>query len=275
MAAAHETGELTSKDFAWVSDTVKRLCGINLHHGKVELVRARLAKRVRQLGMQSYSAYIDHVCGDSSGDELKGMLDLLSTNQTSFFREPQHFDYLARHVVPSAPSPKLRIWSAGCSSGEEPYSIGMTLLESLPEHGPRDVMILGTDLSRRCVERARFGWYPRDKSQSVPPTLLTKYFTKATHEGKDGHRVAPVLHGLVHLARLNFLDPWPMKGPFDAIFCRNVMIYFDRDVQRALVARFASLLRPGGTFFTGAAESLMRFDGWLRYVRPTIYERLG
>jgi len=270
--------ELTPSQFRSISELVKRQCGINLHDGKVALVKARLSKRLRALGLTDFGAYMDHVQGDATGSELVAMFDALSTNLTHFFREPRHFEMLRERVIPAMlerhqKDRRLRIWSAGCSSGEEPYSVAITLHDVLGGLGGWDVGILGTDLSVRMLNIAQRGVYPPDRLQTVGPRLLLDHFTCELDRGRQTHRVKEPLRRAVQFARLNLMDPWPMKGQFDAIFCRNVMIYFDKASQGELIERFWQQLAPGGTLFIGHSESLAGVRHRFRYVQPTVYEK--
>jgi len=270
---------LTETQFNEISEFVKGQCGINLHDGKKELVKARLGKRLRALGLPDFEAYMEHVRQDAAGDELVTMLDALSTNLTSFFRESDHFEYLARHVLPRAATkaggaaPRLRLWSAGCSTGEEPYSLAITLAEHVANLGRWDARILATDLSTRVLARAREGVYDADRVAGLPSALVAKHFTALRDDGGRRYRVREGLRRLVTFARLNLVEEWPMRGPFDAIFCRNVMIYFDKPTQGRLVERFGNLLAPGGTLCIGHSESLAGVCHSLRYVQPTVYEK--
>jgi chemotaxis protein methyltransferase CheR len=264
----------TEAQFLEISAFVKNLCGINLHDGKRELVRARLAKRLRTLGLTDFEQYLELVRHDASGNELVAMLNALSTNLTSFFREADHFAYLAERVLPRlAAGGRLRLWSAGCSSGEEPYSMAMTLAESLGDPGKRDVRILATDLSTSVLARAAEGVYGADRVDTLPPGYLGKYFTPRGDRHARSYQVSGPLRDLITFARLNLMEKWPMKGPFDVIFCRNVMIYFDKPTQSRLIGRFHEILSPGGTLCIGHSESLAGVRHDFRYVQPTVYEK--
>ncbi|HOW17859.1 MAG TPA: protein-glutamate O-methyltransferase [Phycisphaerae bacterium] len=271
--------ELTDEQFERISDLVKSLCGINLHQGKKELVKARLSKRLRALGFAGFDEYIRYVQNDGGGDELVAMLDAISTNLTSFFREPGHFDYLAEQVLPgiaarAGPGRRsLRIWSAGCSTGEEPYTIAIVTAECLPDPDSWDVRILATDLSTRVLAQARQGLYGADRLKDVPGLLVSRYFTCVETRPRRLYRVNDHLRGRVTFARLNLLGPWPMRGPFDVIFCRNVMIYFDKPTQARLVERFWELLAPDGVLFVGHSESLAGVKHRFEYVQPTVYRK--
>ena len=261
----------TVAQFERIRRLVHDACGIHLHAGKETLVQARLARRLRALGMSGFDAYLDHVQAPGSG-ELAAMLDVLTTNKTSFFREAAHFDYLAQ-VLPAiqdASRRPLRLWSAGCSTGEEPYTMAMVLRETLGAQRVRDARILATDLSSEVLVRARAATYAEAVMADVPAPLRERYFERVDGVGS---RVTADLGGMVRLARLNLQGAWPMRGPFDVIFCRNVMIYFDKATQERLVGRFAAMLRPGGLLFVGHSESLSGIRHELRYVAPAVYER--
>lgn len=265
--------ELSQSQFQKISQTVYRLCGINLQSGKEGLVKTRLTKRLRALGLAGFKEYLEYVEGDASQKELATMIDLLTTNKTSFFRESQHFDFLCQRVLPGlqTASRPVRFWSAGCSSGEEPYSLSILLHEHLPNIERRDVRILATDISARMLTKAREAIYDEDVVSDLPPPLLRKYFVCARTQPTRAYQVSDKARTLVRFARLNLMDAWPMKGPFDAIFCRNVMIYFDKPTQQRLVQRYYELLTPGGHLFVGHSESLTALSHNFRYVQPAVY----
>lgn len=270
-----ETGlmpiRLKKAQFERISQLVYRLSGINLHAGKSELVKARLIKRLRVLGLSSFEAYMEYLeCEDSKG-ELAAMIETMTTNKTSFFREPQHFEYLRQKIVPGLRGSRIRIWSAGCSSGEEPYSIAIVLNEDIPNLVVCDASILATDLSGRMLASAREGIYDSERLQDVPPLLIFKYFTCVQIRPTRSYRVIEPLRRYVRFARLNLMGEWPMRGPFDVIFCRNVMIYFNKPTQEQLVNRFWEILKPGGHLFVGHSESLTASSHKFRYVQPAVY----
>ena len=262
--------KLEKAQFEKISQLVYRSVGINLHPGKQELVKARLTKRLRALGLKSLDAYMEYLNYDNPEEELSALVDVMTTNKTNFFREPQHFDYLCRQIVPRLKDRKIRIWSAGCSSGEEPYSIAILLHEQIPDLALWDFQILATDLSTRMLDRAQKGIYEQS-CRDVPPLLMSKYFKCVEANPRRSYQVIERLRRQVHFARLNLIGEWPMKGPFDVIFCRNVMIYFDKPTQEQLVNRFWNLLKPGGHLFVGHSESLAGSSHKFRYVQPAIY----
>ena len=273
------TLELSERQFNEISDLVKSLCGINLHDGKKELVKARLTKRLRKLNMCSFADYMNLVKSDAGGNELTNMLDALSTNLTSFFRENEHFEYLAGQILPSIVNmseqtgKRLRIWSAGCSSGEEPYTIGMVANDQIPDLRSWDAKILATDISTRVLDRAAKAVYGADRVKTVPAQSRSRYFDCIETRPDRIFRIAEPVRSLVHFAQLNLMNHWPMQGPFDVIFCRNVMIYFDKVTQGRLINRFYELLAPGGTLFIGHSESLAGVEHKFQYTQPTIYQR--
>ncbi len=270
------TVELAENQLEKISELVKSLSGINLHDGKKELIKARLGKRLRKLEMHSFDQYIDYLADDSSGTELTAMLDAISTNLTSFFREHDHFEYVAKEVLTklvAAGQRRLKIWSAGCSTGEEPYSIAITACEKIPDLANWDARILATDLSTNVLRQAMEACYPAKRLESMLPQLRNKYFVPEQSGGERSYRVSDRIRRLVTFAHLNLMGNWPMRGPFNVIFCRNVMIYFDKPTRNKLVRRFFDLLAPGGTLLIGHSESLTGIQHKFKYVRPTIYTK--
>ena len=271
---------LSDAEFEQISDMVYDHCGINLHDGKKELVRSRLAKIIRQGHFSSFSEYMNFVAGDSSGQAFSDLIDSISTNLTSFFRESVHFDFLVDSYLPELITHKqrvgqlrLRAWSAGCSSGEEPYSIAITLLESLPDRSRWVVKLLATDISTRILKRAREGVYERERIEPVLPALKNRYLIMRSQNGQKRFEVVPALRQIINFKYLNLMQEWPFRGPIDFIFCRNVMIYFDKPTQQRLIDRFWKVLAPGGILFTGHSESLTGIQHQFEYVQPTIYRK--
>lgn len=261
---------LSAAQFEQVRRIVYEKCGINLTSGKEELVKSRLVKRLQALDLHSIEEYLQFVKRDLTGKELAQMLDVLTTNKTYFYREAAHFSYLCQEILPHLQQQKLRIWSAGCSSGEEPYTIGALLREHLKNVDRHDIRILATDLSMRVLEKARAGLYPAEAFHEMPPQLLQKYFTMTSPQPRT-YRVNDNVRKFVTFARLNLLAEWPMQGPFDVIFCRNVMIYFDLPTRDRLVNRYWQLLAPGGHLFIGHSESLNGIHHQYHYVQPAAY----
>ena len=265
-------------DFAFIATALHEDAGIHLPASKANLVYSRLAKRLRALGLESFRDYCDLVGSEEGADERTQMIAALTTNVTRFFREPHHFDHLRRKVVEPVAAEvrqgrRLRIWSAGCSTGQEPYSIALSILSLLPEARAYDVRILATDINPIVLDTARKGLYPAEEVVSVPADLRKGWMEPT---GTGTLRLDEAARGLVTFRPLNLIGAWPMKGPFDAVFCRNVVIYFDEKTQMRLLNRLTSLIRPGGYLYlghsermVGPAEALFRLDG------TTTYRKLG
>lgn len=269
---------LTDKEFREVSKLVYDHCGINLHEGKKELVRARLAKRLREGRFKSFREYFNYVTTDKSGVEFSILIDTITTNLTSFFRETHHFKFLEKEFLPALMARKqkkgdsrIRIWSAGCSSGEEPYSIAITVNEALENCGSWDAKILATDISTRMLDRAKQGIYNSSRVAPIGGMQKTKYLTSSRVRGERIYQVNDNLRQKIMFRYLNLGESWPIRGPIDVIFCRNVMIYFDKQTQEKLVNRFWDLLDSGGVLFTGHSESLTGIQHKYKYVKPTVY----
>lgn len=272
---------LSDREFQMFRDLIFEKSGINLHDGKKELLRTRLGKRLRSHGINTFREYYDFVRDDRSGDELVSLLDAISTNITSFFREINHFNFLRETVIPEtlerkkAPADQeFRVWSAGCSSGEEPYSLAFTLLEDARIPSSNQVKILATDISLQMLERAAQGLYPEERVGTVPAAARKRFFEKAPGDTQN-YRVREEARRVVHFKRFNLMTAaFPFKRRFDLIFCRNVMIYFDKPTQEALVNKFYQALANGGYLMIGHSESLTGIQHKFRYIRPTIYKRM-
>jgi chemotaxis protein methyltransferase CheR len=262
------TPQLSAASFGAIRDLIKSVAGIAMTPEKEELVKARLASRLRELKLNQYEEYLERVKSDRV--ELSNMVDVLTTNKTSFFREQQHFDFLVDTIFPvwRAERRPRQIWSAGCSSGEEPYTLSMLLQAHLPTV---DVRILATDLSLRVLTRAKAGRYTAAVVEDVPPELRRKYLTPVPKE--NAFDVTPDIKARISFARLNLMGEWPMKGPFDLILCRNVMIYFNDETRTMLARRYAELLAPKAVLMIGHAESLASLDQPLRLIKPAVYAR--
>ncbi|HSM88810.1 MAG TPA: protein-glutamate O-methyltransferase, partial [Desulfobacterales bacterium] len=258
--------ELNPKQFQKISDMVYRTAGINLKEGKEALVRSRLMKRLRVLGMSRVEDYIEFIDSDQGTGEVAALIDVMTTNKTSFFREVDHFHFLREQVLPGLNRTRVRFWSAACSSGEEPYTLAILLREHLPDVERKDVRILATDISRRMLDKALQAVYPQDVVDEVPSPAYRKYFTAQRKDRSGSWQVTAEARALVHFTYLNLMDPWPMKGPFQVIFCRNVMIYFDKPTQQELINRFWDYLEPGGHLFVGHSEGLSSVKHRFRYV---------
>ncbi len=267
--------DLDPRQFNKISDMVYRASGINLQQGKEALVRARLMKRLRSLGVERVEDYLAFIDSKQGAAEMACLIDVMTTNKTSFFREVEHFHFLRDQVLPEWTSARVRLWSAACSSGEEPYSLGMLLCEHLTGLEGRDVRILATDISRQMIAKARRAIYPTPATAELRSTPYGKYLIAAGGAGEQGCEVDERVRKLVHFVPLNLMEGWPMKGPFQVIFCRNVMIYFDRQTQQELVNRFWGYLAPGGYLFVGHSEGLSAIRHRFTYVRPAVYQKAG
>ncbi len=272
---------LSDRLFQQFSSLVYEECGIHLHKGKKSLLEARLAKRLRATGLTSPKEYYDFIHSEEGQEERIQFFNAVSTNLTYFFREPKHFEFLEQKALPEIVqrnrkegTSRIRIWSAGCSTGEEPYSIAMCVLENLDHAARWDFKILATDISTRVLQVAQNGVYEKSKIQNVPPALRSRYFLPYADGGRKGlYQVSKELKRVVTFRRLNLKDPYPFKGPFDVIFCRNVMIYFDKPTQEMLIQKMAHYLRPGGYLFVGHSESLTGLSHPLKYIKPAVYQK--
>ncbi|MBW2123551.1 MAG: protein-glutamate O-methyltransferase, partial [Deltaproteobacteria bacterium] len=247
--------------------------GISLGENKEALVAARVGKRMRALSIHDYRSYLERVVQDDKGEEIVHLLDAISTNVTSFFRESDHFDFLKRAVSEwlAHGQRRFRFWSAACSTGEEPYSLAMVLLEAA-EGRDIDLRILGTDISTRVLDACRAGVYDEEKIKDVPVTFRGRYFDRLNEGGAVFYAVKKTLKKMTIFKRLNLaIQPFPMKGPFDAVLCRNVMIYFDNETRGGLVDEIYRLLKHGGYLIIGHAESLMRLTNRFKLLKPSIY----
>lgn len=270
------TDNLDDATFDGFRQLILAASGISLQPGKEALVLARVAKRMRALGLIDPRAYLAHVEADATGAELVTLLDAIATNVTSFFREADHFTMLAEAFRGwrSSGQQRFRLWSAACSSGEEPYTIAMVLHEACGGQ-PVDFRVLATDLSTKILERAQRGLYTASALEPVPQDWRVRHFDRqSTADGEPLYSVKPALRERVLFRRLNLAaPPFPLQGPLDAVFVRNVMIYFDRETRQQLVAEAARLLKPGGYLFCGHAESLTGLSTSLQTVRPSVYRK--
>ncbi|WP_018873526.1 protein-glutamate O-methyltransferase CheR [Thioalkalivibrio sp. ALJ16] len=272
MAASEQLNE---RDFRRVVHLTQERTGIMLNDSKRELVYSRLKRRLRALGLESFDRYLDRVEGGDAG-ELEEFINALTTNLTAFFREAHHFEMLAGPALTSMrkrnPEGPLKIWSAGCSTGEEPYSIAMTLAEA---EGIGQARILATDIDSRVVQHADAGVYDAQRVTGIPRDRQRRWLLRGSGANEGRVRIRDELRSMVHFRQMNLFDDWPIKGPLDAIFCRNTLIYFDKPTQKQLVERFARLLRPEGFLFIGHSESLFRVTEAFRLLEQTVYRRVA
>jgi chemotaxis protein methyltransferase CheR len=273
-----EPPPLSDRDFASVQQLLYREAGIWLSPAKKALVVGRLSRRLRELKSPSFGAYLERVEADAL--ERVRLLDALCTHETHFFREPHHFDFLARDVLPrwrargcpdGGEPRRVRVWSAGCSSGEEPFSLAMVLRHHLPLSEGWALDVLATDLSTRILEQARQARFPVDKAHEIPTPYLRAYMLKGVGPQEAWMKAGPELRELVRFQRVNLNNGHGVVGRFDLIFCRNVLIYFDQASRARAVERLLSHLSPAGLLFLGHSESLVGLGSSLRSVIPTVY----
>jgi chemotaxis protein methyltransferase CheR len=255
-------------------DQIRRLAyqafGLDLKSGKEELVSARLRRLVRIGNFNSFQEYYHHVVNDSTGEALASMIDALATNHTSFLREPDHFQFLRREVFPTLTKRQpVEIWSAACSTGEEVWTLAFLLNEALPSH---IIRITATDISHKALKFAERAVYPASQCEGLPVEWLSRYFIPE-RGSPNCHRVCPRIRSQAVFRRINLVKPFAGRRVFPVIFCRNVMIYFDRDTQEEVVGQLSACLEPGGYLFVGHAESLTRVSHGLEYVRPAVYRK--
>lgn len=252
---------------------IYEVSGIHLSDQKKALVVGRLSKRIRTLGIEDFKHYYDYVINDKSGQEITKLIDLISTNVTHFFRESDHFDFFKEKLIEwkEAGQTKFRIWSSACSTGEEPYTIAIIAMEVLNSSFV-DLKILATDISTRVLDQCKRGEYYAHRVDNIPKHLLQKYFEKKKINNEWVYIVSDRIKKLITFSRLNLIEtPYPMKGPFDIVFCRNVMIYFDEKVRSMLVNEIYRLLKPKGYLLVGHSESITSVQTGFRIVRPSIY----
>lgn len=270
--------EFSDQDFQRVRRIINEAAGISLADSKRELVYSRLARRLRQCGLQRFEDYCNLLETGNDEVELREFINALTTNLTSFFREAHHFEFLANDLLPALVrargfgNRRIRIWSAGCSTGEEPYSIAMVIRETLPATG-WDVKILATDLDSNVLATAERGVYEWNRVKDLSEPRLRRWFQQGRNAQSGWVRTAPALRDLITFRQLNLMADWPMRGPFDLIFCRNVVIYFDKPTQRVLFERFADLLVEQGHLFVGHSESLFKVTERFAPLGKTIYRK--
>lgn len=274
-----QTFEFSTADFNALRELVSIHTGISLSDKKSELVYGRLSKRLRALGLTSFSDYCN-LMKSSPGEELEHFTNAITTNLTSFFREAHHFDYLKDTVVPLllerySKTQRLRIWSAGCSTGEEPYSLAMILREAVPDIDNMDIRILASDLDTNVVQTAAQGIYQEKRIEGLDERRCQRWFKRGrgVHSGKV--KVEPDLQRLIAFRQLNLMKDWPMQNNFDVIFCRNVVIYFDKPTQRTLFDRFANVLVPDSHLFIGHSETLSNISDRFELIDKTVYRKIS
>ena len=268
----------TDRDFEKVRNLVKSHTGISLSNAKKDMVYSRLSRRLRNLGIDKFSDYCNLVEGGDDAELIK-FTNAITTNLTAFFREDHHFQYLAKTLVPelirkNQLDRRIRIWSAGCSTGEEPYSLAMTMKESMPSNETWDLKILATDLDSDVLQKASNGVYSSDRINGLSNNRKKRWFLNGKGDNEGTVRVRPELQEIITFKQLNLLQEWPTKGPFDFIFCRNVVIYFDKDTQKVLFDRYANVLKNDAHLFIGHSESLFKVSDRFKLLGQTIYKKI-
>jgi chemotaxis protein methyltransferase CheR len=261
----------------FIIEFIYERCRIRLHDGKEALIKARLNKRIRHLGFSGLAEYCDFLRTRADDGELTKVVDALTTNFTNFLREPDHFKFLVGEALPALLPPgekKFRVWSAASSSGEEPYTICFYLSEHYAPGLGWDWRVTASDISTRMLDKARLGLYAQDRVDRIPVEWLRRYFQKGVGNWEGHYRIKRSLAGRVNFQQINLIEDYSHPQPFDIVFCRNVMIYFDRVTQEELVNRMCRFLKPRGCLFIGHSESLNGLDVPLRCLQPSIYQRI-
>ncbi len=274
QATALAASSVRPSEFREIQSMAHDIFGLELKTGKEALVGARLGKRVRELGLKDLSDYLGHVKGDRTGLELAGLIDALTTNFTSFLREPVHFKLLRERILPElAARQSFQVWSAGCSTGEEPYSILFETAETLGDTRLGAMKLLATDISTRALKAASDGIFPVARLKELPDAWRKRFFQRGTGQQEGMVRVRQEWRARVQFERLNLMEDLSRMPRCSVIFCRNVMIYFDKQTQQRLVGQFASRLDPGGWLLIGHSEGLMGVRHDLEYVMPAVYRK--
>lgn len=269
--------EFTAKAFDQIRSLVKSHTGIVLSDGKQDMVYGRLTRRLRALDLPDFESYLK-IIKRKNEEELIHLVNAITTNLTSFYRESHHFDYLKTTVFPAlmeknAETRKIRIWSAGCSTGEEPYSIAITVRDFFPRDEDWDVRIIATDLDSNVVNTGKKGIYPIERVKDVATAYKKRWMRRGKGDKADLVKMDPELQEIITFKQLNLLEGWPIKGPIDIVFCRNVVIYFDKDTQRILFDRFADVMSPRGHLFIGHSENMFNVCDRFESLGQTIYQR--
>jgi len=269
---------LTDSEFAELSSIIYKDMGIFIDDSKRQLIYRRISVRLKTLGMNSFSEYIDLVKSRDPA-EIEVFQNTITTNLTSFFRESHHFDYLAKSIIPEISaankiSKRLRIWSAGCSTGQEPYSIAITLRDAFPEIDIWDAKVLCTDLDTQVLQKCKSGVYSAKEMKNLPHEYRSRWFESVDGTADSDMVADKRLKDLLFFKQLNLMNEWQMQGKFDVIFCRNVVIYFDQPTKKKLMARFADYLAPGGYLILGHSESLQSAKEQFELIGKTIYKKV-
>jgi chemotaxis protein methyltransferase CheR len=274
--------KMTDEDFGKLSSFIFQELGIKMPYAKKIMLQCRLQRRLSELKMTSFKSYIDYVFSKEGLEgEIIKLIDFITTNKTDFFREPSHFDYLTEKVLPElccspgTTKKTIKIWSAGCSSGEEPYTIAIVLKEYFQNHPEYDFEIFATDISLRILQKAALGIYSEERVNGIPLSLKKKYFLKSKDQQNKTVRITSEIRSKIKFQRLNFMDPhYPVEKEFDIVFCRNVLIYFNRETQQQVINKLSSKLKQNGFFFLGHSESITNMKVPLSQIRPTIFRKV-
>lgn len=270
----------TGSDFLFIRELIADRTGISLSENKRDLVYGRLSRRIRALGLSNFRDYCDLLkMGDA--DEMTNFINAITTNLTSFFREEHHFDFLEKILLPDLMRKKIaanlprriRIWSAGCSTGEEPYSIAMVVNEAMKKDQGWDMRILATDLDTEVLRKAKGGVYEQSRVEGLSKQRLKRWVTKGNGNNVGKVRMLSDLQQIITFKQLNLMEEWPMNGPFDLIFCRNVVIYFNKETQRVLFDRYAEILDSEGHLFLGHSETMFQKTERYRLIGKTVYQK--
>ncbi|HYD30460.1 MAG TPA: protein-glutamate O-methyltransferase CheR [Azospirillaceae bacterium] len=270
------------RHFDMIARLLYQLAGISLAPHKIEMVYSRLARRLRELHLPDFDTYCTMLESEEGAGEIGYLVNALTTNLTHFFREPHHFEHVGKVLLPTVrqaqagagrSKPRLRIWSAGCSSGQEPYTLAMMVASQLPDLRSWDARILATDIDTHMVDTARRGVYAPDQADGIPGNLRERFTHRVREGGDTSLSMSDDLRRLITFKALNLMESWPMKGPFDAIFCRNVLIYFDRSGRTQVIEKFHHLLAPHGFLYLGHSESLYGVSDAFHQAGPTIYRK--
>ncbi len=273
---------LSNKEFDLFRKLIYKSCGIHLTSSKKELVKARLSKRLTKTGINSFEQYYKFVVRhDKSGNELVHLLDSISTNKTDFFREKRHFDFLNTKLLPElikkkekAKNKTIRIWCAASSSGEEPYTLAITILNHINPKDGWNIKILATDISTKILQKAIKGIYAKETLKGISPAIVSAHFKRVVVDKSNCFQVKDHLKKLITFRRFNLMSPkFPFRNPFDFIFCRNVMIYFDTETQHGLISKFYECLPKDGYLFIGHSETLAKRTHGFKYIEPAVYQK--
>ncbi len=272
--------QLTDDEFNRLSQFIYTNYGIKMPPVKKIMLQSRLQKRLRVLQISNFKKYIEYVFSPDGQEEVIQMIDVVSTNKTDFFREPVHFEFLMNEALPAIVKPEqvrqqVKIWSAGCSSGEEPYTIAMVTNEYRQSHPNFDFSILATDISTEVLQRGAQGIYKEERLEGIPINLIKSYFLRSKDRTKKLVRIVPELRQRLTFKRLNFMDThYSVQDLFDVIFCRNALIYFDHETQERVINKLCLHLKPDGFFFLGHSESITNMKVPLKHIKPTIFKKI-